>query len=102
MLILGWDEFAAKVEQLVFDGLRFIEDGLGVTIQEMLIQLAATLVLFLAVRFLVWNKVTAILDQRKKMVTDALKEKEMLDKLRCRNGNLEIVVSKQESTSMEL
>jgi len=76
MLILGWDEFAAKVEQLVFDGLRFIEDGLGVTIQEMLIQLAATLVLFLAVRFLVWNKVTAILDARKKVVTDALKTRE--------------------------
>ncbi len=33
---------------------------------------------------------------------DALREKEMLDKLRCRNGNLEIVVAKQESTSMEL
>ena len=33
---------------------------------------------------------------------DALKEKEMLDKLRCRNGNLEIVVAKQETTSMEL
>jgi len=33
---------------------------------------------------------------------DALREKEMLDKLRCRNGNLEIIVSKQESTSMEL
>lgn len=33
---------------------------------------------------------------------DASREKEMIDKLRCRNGNLEIVVSKQESTSMEL
>ncbi len=33
---------------------------------------------------------------------DALREKEMLDKLRCRNGNLEIVVSKQESISAEL
>ena len=76
MLILGWDEFAVKVEQLVFDGLRFIEDGLGVTIQEMLIQLAATLVLFLAVRFLVWNKVTAILDERKKVVTEALKTRD--------------------------
>lgn len=76
MLILGWDEFAEKVENLVFQGLRFIEDGLGVTIQEMLIQLAATLILFLAVRFLVWNKVTAILDQRKKAVADALKVKD--------------------------
>ncbi len=30
------------------------------------------------------------------------KEKEMIDKLRCRNGNLEICVSKQETNSSEL
>ena len=33
---------------------------------------------------------------------DPAKEKEMLDKLRCRNGNLEIAVSRQESTVSEL
>ncbi len=33
---------------------------------------------------------------------DAAKEKEMIDKLRCRNGNLEITVSKQETTVVEL
>lgn len=33
---------------------------------------------------------------------DAVKEKEMIDKLRCRNGNLEITVSKQETTVAEL
>ena len=33
---------------------------------------------------------------------DAAKEKEMIDKLRCRNGNLEITVSKQETTTSEL
>ena len=33
---------------------------------------------------------------------DASKEKEMIDKLRCRNGNLEITVSKQETTVAEL
>ncbi len=33
---------------------------------------------------------------------DAGKEKEMIDKLRCRNGNLEISVSKQDTTVMEL
>ena len=76
MLILGWDEFATKVEDLVFQGLRFIEDGLGVTIEEMAIQLLATLVLFIVVRFFLWNKVTAIIDARKKAVTDALNEKD--------------------------
>ncbi|MBO5069847.1 MAG: DUF4956 domain-containing protein [Roseburia sp.] len=33
---------------------------------------------------------------------EADKEKEMIDKLRCRNGNLEIAVSKQETTAAEL
>ncbi len=33
---------------------------------------------------------------------DCKKEKEMLDKIRCRNGNLEITVSKQETTVTEL
>jgi len=33
---------------------------------------------------------------------DVGREKEMIDKLRCRNGNLEITVSKQETTVAEL
>ncbi len=33
---------------------------------------------------------------------DVKKEKEMLDRIRCRNGNLEITVSKQETTVSEL
>lgn len=35
-------------------------------------------------------------------LTDATREKEMIDKLRCRNGNLEIAVSKQETAGTEL
>jgi hypothetical protein len=33
---------------------------------------------------------------------DVSKEKEMIDKLRCRNGNLEITVSRQETDLSEL
>lgn len=33
---------------------------------------------------------------------DVTREKEMIDKIRCRNGNLEIVVSRQETTVAEL
>ena len=33
---------------------------------------------------------------------DAANEKELIDKLRCRNGNLEITVSKQDTTVTEL
>ena len=36
------------------------------------------------------------------VLKDVLKEKELIDKLRCRNGNLEINVSKQSSTNAEL
>ncbi len=36
------------------------------------------------------------------MLRDVTREKEMIDKIRCRNGNLEIAVSKQESVGTEL
>lgn len=36
------------------------------------------------------------------VLKDGAKEKEMIDKLRCRNGNLEINVSKQSTIKMEL
>ncbi len=36
------------------------------------------------------------------VLRDASREKEMIDKIRCRNGNLEITVSKQETTVTEL
>ncbi len=36
------------------------------------------------------------------VLKDCKKEKEMLDKIRCRNGNLEITVSKQDTTVAEL
>ena len=36
------------------------------------------------------------------VLKDATREKEMIDKLRCRNGNLEITVSTQETTVTEL
>lgn len=36
------------------------------------------------------------------ILKDAAKEKEMIDKLRCRNGNLEISVSKQSTVNVEL
>lgn len=36
------------------------------------------------------------------VLKDAAKEKELIDKLRCRNGNLEINVSKQSTINMEL
>jgi len=39
---------------------------------------------------------------KKKYQSYAVKEKEMIDMLRCRNGNLEITVSRQETVIAEL
>lgn len=36
------------------------------------------------------------------ILRDSSREKEMIDQLRCRNGNLEITVSRQETAAMEL
>jgi len=36
------------------------------------------------------------------ILRDVTREKEMIDQIRCRNGNLEIVVSKQETAGTEL
>ena len=36
------------------------------------------------------------------MLSDTTREKEMIDKIRCRNGNLEIAISKQETVGTEL
>lgn len=68
--------FAEKVRNLIYGGIRVLEDGLGITASEMLIQLCATLILFLAVRFLLWNKVTALLDKRKEVVRNVVKERD--------------------------
>lgn len=36
------------------------------------------------------------------ILRDTAREKEMIDRLRCRNGNLEIAVSRQEPATAEL
>ena len=77
---LGIQEFAEKAKQLIYDGLALVNDALensiGTTLVEMVIQLCCTFVIFLIVRFLIWNKVTAILEARKQVVRDALKERD--------------------------
>lgn len=77
---LGIKEFADKAKQLIYDGLALVnealENSIGTTLVEMLIQLCCTLVIFLIVRFLIWNKVTEIIEKRKQVVRDALKERD--------------------------
>ena len=74
---LGIQEFAEKAKQLIYDGLALVnealENSIGTTLVEMVIQLCCTLVIFLIVRFLIWNKVTEILEKRKQVVRERMK-----------------------------
>lgn len=53
---------------------EFIDAALGVDAKEMAIQIVATLLLFLVVRFFFWNHVTDFLEGRKEMMSSEMKE----------------------------
>jgi len=53
---------------------RFIDAALGVDPFEMLIQILATLLLFLVVRFFFWNHVTDFIEGRKRLMENEIKE----------------------------
>lgn len=71
---------------------EIIEGALKINFAEFIINIAATILLILIVRFFFWNKVTNFLDKKKKHIADeykvndelrkeALKEKEEADEL---------------------
>lgn len=53
---------------------EIIRDAFGVNLLELIINLVATIILILIVRFLFWNKVTAFLDKKKENLKNAYKE----------------------------
>lgn len=65
-----------NIKDIVNNGLEILEKGLGTTLESMLIQLVATIVLVLAVRYLFWDKITAILEERKKLIDEGLLAKD--------------------------
>ncbi len=69
-------EVAQAIQDIINSGIDILEKGLGITLQTMLIQLVATLILFLVVRFTLWEKITKILDDRKDMISKGLEEKD--------------------------
>lgn len=73
LIILSMQETAQKIRDYIDQALQLL-NGNGLT--DVLIQLGATLLLFLAVRFLLWNKVTDIIEKRKASFENAMKEKE--------------------------
>ena len=72
LIILSMQETAQKIRDYIDQALQLL-NGNGLT--DVLIQLGATLLLFLAVRFLLWNKVTDIIEKRKASFENAMKEK---------------------------
>lgn len=57
------------ISSFVQDALGITDGVFGINATEMLIQIAATLILFLVVRFFFWNKVTDYLEGRKEAMT---------------------------------
>lgn len=69
-------DLSQKIRDIINNGLEILENGLGTTLESMLIQLVATIILVLAVRFLFWDKITAILEERKRLVEAGLQAKD--------------------------
>ncbi len=76
----------SAVDRIIEAVSKAMESAFGVTLVDLLIQLGATVVLVLIVRFFLWNKITAYLEKRKKFMSDeidnAKKENETATKLR--------------------
>lgn len=83
ILILGVGD---KIKEIINQGLEIILDTEH-AVTSIIIQLVATLLLFLAVRFLFWNKITAVIEEKEnrekkafEALDNALKETEELKK----------------------
>lgn len=55
---------------------EFVNNALGVNLREMMIQIAATLVLFIVVRFFFWNHITNYLNKQNEAIKQAYDEAE--------------------------
>lgn len=68
------DKAAEEVQNAIQNGIDLIREGAGITasLATFIIQILATLVLFLIVRFLLWNRITAMLDKRKMATQEAI------------------------------
>jgi len=76
------DQAAEAVKNAIMNGIDLIREGAGldITSATFIIQICATLVLFLIVRFKCWNIVTNFLEKRNQSVKAALNEKTEAEK----------------------
>lgn len=75
MYLLFLGSVKDTISDLVNNGLRLIQDAENEWV-GIVVQLVATLILFLAVRFLLWGKVTAIIDEKEKNEKEAFENLE--------------------------
>ncbi|HOP57547.1 MAG TPA: F0F1 ATP synthase subunit B [Bacillota bacterium] len=76
------------VEKIIEAVSKAIESAFGVTLVDLLIQLGATVVLVLIVRFFLWDKISAFIEKRKQFmaneIENAKKENETAKELRAK------------------
>lgn len=72
ILILGVGE---KIREVILQGLEILLDSEN-AITSIIIQLVATLILFLAVKFLLWNKITAVIEEKENREKKAFEDLE--------------------------
>jgi len=82
-----------KVAQAISD---FIQNAINVNPIEMLVQVAATLVLFLVVRFFFWGNITDYLDKRKELMASEIEEAQT------KNKDAEALKTKAEEELLEV
>jgi len=79
------------ISSFVQDALGITDGVFGINATEMLIQISATLILFLVVRFFFWNKVTDYLEGRKEAISQEYND--------AKNANDEAIGMREEATA---
>ena len=100
------EKAAEAVRAAIMNGIDLIREGAGVDVTAVtfITQICATIVLFLFVRFFMWDKVTNILSKRQELVLESLNQKEEAEKrLEALNEESEHVLddAKKEATAIK-
>lgn len=62
------------IQELIDGVSNVVENALGSSLSDVLLQIAATIVLFLVVRFFFWNKITDFLSKRRELMDSEMED----------------------------
>lgn len=62
------------IQELIDGVSNVVENALGSSLSDVLLQIAATIILFLVVRFFFWNKITDFLDKRRQLMDSEMED----------------------------